>query len=144
MEQALRKLATRFPGRISVILRYDDRIARKIFAGSDIYLMPSRFEPCGLAQMMAMRYGSVPVVRRTGGLADTVSETDAGGTGFLFDEAEPRALLKVARRAAGAFKDRRRWAWTRKRSMNCNNSWSARVGSYEEVYTRAVKARRGK
>jgi len=141
-ETALLELGDRFPGRISVTIGFDDSLARKIFAGSDIYLMPSRFEPCGLAQMMAMRYGSVPVVRRTGGLADTVFPASEDGNGFLFDGETPGSLLKSITEAAGLFRDRRRWAWIRRRCMRCNNSWSDRVSEYEQVYIQAMENRR--
>ena len=132
------ELQNRFPGRISVTLGYDDTLARQIFAGSDIYLMPSRFEPCGLGQMIAMRYGSVPVVSRTGGLSDTVTPAPEGGTGFLFRSDDPKALLEAVRSAAASFRDRRAWAWTRRRCMLCNNSWSRRVEEYEDLYLRVT------
>ena len=141
-ETALLDLSDRFPGRISVTIGFDDSLARRIFAGSDIYLMPSRFEPCGLAQMMAMRYGSVPVVRRTGGLADTVFPASENGNGFLFDGKTPDSLLKSVTTAADQFREKGRWAWTRRRCMRCNNSWSDRVSEYERVYIQAMEARR--
>src|SRR5262249_9401006 len=94
------QFATRYPPRASVRLRFDGRYARRIYAGADEILLPSRYEPCGLAQMIAMRYGCVPVARRTGGLADTVMDAgDPGGTGLMFDEFHPWALWDRLERA---------------------------------------------
>ena len=111
-EKALRSLAELHRGRVSVTTGFNGILAQRIYAGSDIFLMPSRFEPCGLGQLIAMRYGSIPVARRTGGIADTVSDYDDStrtGTGFLFDRysaedlvaALDRALLKYADRTIG-------------------------------------------
>lgn len=144
IEAGLERLVQMYPGRVSVTIGYDDSLARKIFAGSDIFLMPSRFEPCGLAQMIAMRYGSVPVVRRTGGLADTVFPASEGGTGFLFEDDEPGALFDAVTEASDCFRDRRKWAWIRRRCMLCNNSWNERVGEYEELYALALRTAKGR
>jgi starch synthase len=142
LEREMVSLSQKHPGRVSVSIGYDDGLARRIFAGSDVFLMPSRFEPCGLAQMMAMRYGCVPVVARTGGLQDTVTPVESGGTGYLFDRDDVRAMERVLAAVAGDFRDRRAWAWTRRRCMACNSSWSTRVGEYGELYARAAGMRR--
>jgi starch synthase len=143
IESGLVHLQDLYPDRISITIGYDDSLARKIFAGSDIFLMPSRFEPCGLAQMMAMRYGSVPVVRATGGLADTVLPASGGGTGFVFGDDEPGALLEAVMEASSFFRNKRKWAWVRRRCMLCNNSWNNRVGEYEQLYLQAVQTAKG-
>src|SRR6056300_1980344 len=94
-EQAFRDLSSSFPNRIGSFIGFDDGLARRIFAGSDFFIMPSRFEPCGLAQQYAMHYGSIPIARKTGGLADTISAfgpKNSQANGFLFDEALPTAL----------------------------------------------------
>ena len=98
-----RALAAARPRRVALIERFDRDMARRIYAGSDLFLMPSRFEPCGQGQMIALRYGTPPVVRRTGGLADSVVDVDehpAEGTGFVFDDATPSALVEAIGRAA--------------------------------------------
>ena len=140
-EKRLLRLQEKHPGRIAVLLRYDDAMARRIFAGSDVILMPSRFEPCGLAQMIGMRYGAVPLVRATGGLADTVVDHSRGGFGFVFHRTDPGELLQTIRRAAGLYNNRNRWAWLVKKCMSRDNSWSSRVSGYEQVYEKAVRDR---
>ncbi len=133
-EEALMEAAGRFPGRVSVRIAYDDSLARLIFAGSDGFLMPSRFEPCGLAQMMAMRYGSVPLVRGVGGLADTVDE----GRGFSFS-GDDSGFLPALGSMLGAWEDRRRWSWYRRRCMNTDFSWKNSVHKYLKVYEEALE-----
>jgi len=135
----LKSLAERFPDRIASILRYDETMARKIFAGTDVILMPSRFEPCGLAQMIGMRYGAVPLVRRTGGLADTVKDVSEGGSGFVMEKATPGELMKALKRARTLFLNRGKWAWIVKRCMRRDNSWNSRVRPYLKVYENAVE-----
>jgi len=137
-------LAREHPGRVSVEFAYDETMARKIFAGCDILLMPSRFEPCGIAQMMGMRYGAVPVVRKTGGLADTVTDVEEGGCGFVFKNADPDDLLEALLRASHAFRDRRSWSRLVRRCMAQNNSWDSRIPEYETVYRRAIETRGGR
>lgn len=134
IEGPLASASWRFPGRVFFKRGYDDPLSRRIYAGSDIFLMPSRFEPCGLSQMIAMRYGSIPVVRRTGGLADTVPDVSGGGCGFVFDSAEPEALREAVGRAAAAAADPRAWRALQRRAMRIDNSWKARVPSYLELY----------
>jgi len=142
LEEGMRDLEERYPGRLGVRIDYDDTMARRIFAGSDLFLMPSRFEPCGLGQMMAMRYGAVPVVRSTGGLADTVTDLgrDPVGNGFCFGPATAPALESAVLRAAGVRRSRR-WPWLVKRCMREDSSWSGRSGAYLDVYRRALAGR---
>ncbi|OPL17856.1 MAG: hypothetical protein AVO35_08235 [Candidatus Aegiribacteria sp. MLS_C] len=143
-EEELRRLMRRYSGRVSVKLGYDDLMARKIFAGSDLVLMPSRFEPCGLAQMIGMRYGAVPLVRNTGGLADTVTDLDEGGCGFVFRSPDPVSLLSAFRRALDLYNRRNRWPWLVKKCMGIDNSWASRTASYEKVYREAIAYRRAR
>ena len=138
---SLRKLKKDYPDSVSISLTYDEAIARRIFAGCDVILMPSRFEPCGLAQMMAMRYGAVPVVRKTGGLADTVSDFEEGGTGFVIGKADPAELLENLCRAAKLYNRGNRWPWLVKKCMEQDNSWNSRAGLYEGVYEEAITRR---
>jgi starch synthase len=105
-----------------------------------MFLMPSRYEPCGLGQMIAMRYGSVPVVRRTGGLADTVPDADEhpeGGRGFAFNAANGEALAGALRRALAAFEDTKRWRQIQLAGMNADLSWNEAAGRYLDLYTAA-------
>jgi starch synthase len=131
------ELSGAYPGRMRVLLRYDENLARRIYAGSDVFLMPSRYEPCGLGQMHALRYGSVPVVRRTGGLADTVIDHNARtgrGTGFVFDEYTPAALTACIERAVGIFTDRAAWKRIMRAGMRVDFSWKSSAREYEKVY----------
>ena len=135
------------PGRIATLERFDRDLARRIYAGADIYLMPSRFEPCGQGQMIAMRYGTPPVARRTGGLADTivdVHENPAGGTGFLFDEATPDALRFACEQAIAVSQDadKTRWDGVVRRGMVTDWSWErASAPAYADFFRRAIALR---
>lgn len=139
-------LATRYPDRVAVHIGFDERLAHLIEAGADLFLMPSRFEPCGLNQMYSLRYGTVPLVHATGGLADTVRNFDAAtgsGTGFTFDEYSPQALLGTLRWALGVFMDRRTWQRIQQSGMRQDHSWAASARRYVEVYERAIASRVG-
>jgi starch synthase len=140
--QVLTETAARFRDRMSVRLHYDDDLARNIYAGCDLFLMPSRFEPCGLGQMIALRYGAVPVVRRTGGLADTVIDynprTDRG-TGFVFEEYSAPALVESLRRALEVYRDRGKWKLLIQAGMKQDFSWERSAKEYEKVYRKAMR-----
>ncbi len=132
----------RYPGRASVRLRFDARYARQIYAGADALLIPSRYEPCGLAQMIALRYGCVPVARRTGGLADTVVDAgDPGGTGLMFDEFSPWALWDALERALKVYAQPAKWAELQRNGMSRDFSWSRSARLYASVYEKARAAR---
>ena len=144
-ETLWRELAVRHPGRIGVRIGFDDGLAHLMEGGADIFLMPSRFEPCGLNQMYSLRYGTVPVVRATGGLFDTVHEVDekAGrGTGFTFTEYAPGALLRALGRALELFENRPAWRRIQRAGMREDFSWDASAREYVKVYERAVAANR--
>src|SRR5206468_8322612 len=118
LEREFAQLELSHPGRASVRLRFDPVYARRIYGGADMLLIPSRYEPCGLTQMIAMRYGAVPVARRTGGLADTITDAgDPGGTGFLFDEFNPWALGDALDRALSVYAHPRSWPEIQLRGM---------------------------
>jgi starch synthase len=136
--EQLLALAERHRGRVAVELAFDADLAQRIYGGTDMFLMPSRFEPCGLGQMIALRYGSVPVVRRTGGLADTVREA-ADGNGFVFDLAVAPALSDALNRALDAFLDAERWRGLVERGMRDDNSWGVAAKEYERLYDRAIE-----
>jgi len=143
-ERQLTDLAARYPRAIKVWLEYNPPVGQRIYAGSDMFLMPSRYEPCGLGQMIAMRYGSVPVVRATGGLVDTVSDADQDpetGVGFRFEAAEPAALAAALRRAVRAFHDRERWRAIVRRGMTRDFSWHEAAPKYVDLYARALATR---
>ncbi|MBI2892617.1 MAG: glycogen synthase GlgA [Deltaproteobacteria bacterium] len=136
-------LRKRFPERVAVRSGYDDRLAHLIMAGSDLYLMPSRFEPSGLTQMYAMRYGAVPIVRRTGGLADTVVDCDASGTsgtGFAFETFEPAALYGAIGRAVALFHDRAAFIQVMRRAMRLDHSWDRSARMYDQIYRELAAA----
>jgi starch synthase len=134
--------AAAHPGRIAVRLGFDGALAQRIYGGSDAFLMPSRFEPCGLGQMIALRYGSVPIVRATGGLNDTVRE-GWSGNGFVFHQFEPRHFIEAIERALMAYGDPASWAVLRERGMRENNSWTNAAQQYVGVYEWARRLRGG-
>jgi starch synthase len=121
------------PDRVSVFTRFDEALAHRIYAGADYFLMPSRYEPCGLGQMIAQRYGTPPVARRTGGLIDTVTDRK---TGFLFDEPTPDALVGAVRRASAIWRVKG-WNALRRRCMLLDRSWARSAEQYEAVYLAA-------
>ena len=138
----LRALAERRPDRVAVLERFDRDEARRIYAASDVFLMPSRFEPSGQGQMIAWRYGTLVLARRTGGLADTVVDADADGArgnGFMFAAADAGALLEAGRRAIAAYRDAPRWSQLVRRVMGLDHSWGARAArEYESACARAM------
>jgi len=143
----LTDLAKRCPERLAVNLRFDNALAHQIEAGCDAFLMPSRFEPCGLNQMYSMRYGTVPIVRRVGGLADTVVDVspatlEAGtATGFVFEDYSAEALLHAVTRAVAAFRDHELWQRLIRIGMQQDFSWSRSAREYVRVYERALSKR---
>ncbi len=142
-EHVWRGLAAAHPDRIGVHIGFDEGLAHLIEAGADIFLMPSRFEPCGLNQMYSLRYGTVPLVRATGGLADTVQNVDpqsGEGTGFVFEEYSPAALLATLRRALETFERPDAWRRIQLAGMREDHSWEASALRYQAVYERASGA----
>jgi starch synthase len=139
-----RHLAVEFPDRIAARIGFDERLAHLIEGGADIFLMPSRFEPCGLNQMYSLRYGTVPIVRRVGGLADTVidqadsSDDAARPNGFSFDEYTPEALLSVLRRALALFPNQGAWRGLQAAGMAADHSWDRSAREYVKIYDWAV------
>ncbi|MBX2865124.1 MAG: glycogen synthase GlgA [Leptolyngbyaceae cyanobacterium MAG.088] len=137
-ETQLLELSNRFPGRVSVYVMYSSQLAKKIYAGADAFLMPSRFEPCGISQMIAMRYGCIPIVRRTGGLVDTVSHHDpvnSAGTGYCFDRYEPLDLFTCMVRAWEGFQYKPFWEKLQQRAMAENFSWENSAIEYIKLYS---------
>jgi len=133
-EDALRALMERHPDRVSACFEFTEEREHELLAGADFLLMPSQYEPCGLTQMRAQRYGALPVVRRVGGLADTVEDRV---TGFLFDEYQPWALEEAVQYAIDLYGDRAAWERHAREAMARDFSWTAGVERYREVYRRA-------
>jgi len=141
LEQGLRSLAERAPDRFAVRFTYDEGLAHQIEAASDMFLMPSRFEPCGLTQMYSLRYGTVPIVRATGGLVDTVEpwNPDTGtGTGFRFDNPDGTGLMWAIDEALRAFQDRKGWMRLMRNGMEKDFSWDRSAALYVDAYRRAL------
>jgi starch synthase len=134
----LAEAALKYHNRLSVFIDYDERLARLIYSGGDMFLMPSRFEPCGLGQLIAMRYGAIPVVRNTGGLADTVKDvTEGNGNGFVFHNYTVPQMLDAMKRAVNSFYHREEWQNLMRRNMKLDFSWKGSARKYEEIYLRA-------
>ncbi len=143
IETAFTEAATAYRGRMAVRLGFDAGVARRIYAGSDMFLMPSRYEPCGLGQMISMRYGTIPIVRWTGGLRDTVTEfrpARCTGTGFGFSETTARGLLEAAMRALAAYREPALWRQLVRNAMAADFSWQASAREYVALYRKAAKA----
>jgi starch synthase len=144
-EEMFARLSKQFPNKIAVKVAYDNAIAHKIEAGADMFLMPSRYEPCGLNQIYSLKYGTVPIVRATGGLDDTIEPWDARtgkGTGFKFTEYNGEALLLTVKQALQAFRDKTSWQVLMRNGMGKDFSWNASAREYGKIYER-VKQMRG-
>ena len=137
LEAALSSAAARHPGRVALASAFDEGLAHLIEAGADLFLMPSRFEPCGLNQMYSQRYGTPPVARATGGLADTILD---GETGFLFERAESGALIAAVRRAVALWREPARWREMQLAAMRRDFSWAAAARRYADLYSRLATA----
>jgi len=145
-EDMFLRLSRQFPQKIAVKVAYDDAVAHKIEAGSDMFLMPSRYEPCGLNQIYSLKYGTVPIVRATGGLDDTIEHWDARtgkGTGFKFTDYNGEALLLTIKEALRAFRDQDSWQQLMRNGMTKDFSWNASAREYIRVYERVRQGRAG-
>ena len=137
-------LASRYSDRVSVTLNFDPQLAHQIEAGADAFVMPSRFEPCGLNQMYSMRYGTVPIVRKVGGLNDTVTDVSTASlragtaTGFVFEPYTATALLAATARAVTAFRDPAVWSALMRTGMRQDFSWTRAASAYVQVYEQAL------
>ncbi|HTY25500.1 MAG TPA: glycogen synthase GlgA [Desulfomonilaceae bacterium] len=144
-QAAFKEIASRYPGKIGIFLKYDYALAHKIFAGGDMILVPSRYEPCGVNQLYALKYGSVPIVRATGGLQDTVEEFDPqreAGTGFKFITPEPSELESTLVKALKVFReDPASWHRLMLRGMNKDYSWNRSAAEYARLYESAIRDR---
>ncbi len=133
------EMAGKYPDKVALKLGFDAVLANRIYAGADIFLMPSLSEPCGLAQMVALRYGTVPIVRETGGLNDTISDSDDGvGNGFTFANFNAHEMKDTILRAIDGYRDTNGWDILRRRGMACNNSWAASANAYIRLYKEMI------
>jgi starch synthase len=137
LEEQAKKLQEALPERVRVETRYDARLARQIYAGADLFLMPSRYEPCGISQMIAMRYGCLPLVRAVGGLHDTVTDSE---TGFVFVDKKVKSFNDALKRALQTYPDRARWESMQKAGMQQDFSWNRSAHKYLELYKRLVES----
>ena len=137
IEELAKKLQELLPDRVRVETRYDAKLARQIYAGSDIFLMPSRYEPCGISQMIAMRYGGVPLVRAVGGLHDTVTDSE---TGFVFVDKKVKSFNDTLKRALQLYPYHSRWANLQKAGMAQDFSWSLSAKKYVELYKKLIES----
>lgn len=144
-ENMLRQIASKYPQQVALFIAFDNPLAHLIYAGCDMFLMPSRFEPCGLGQLIAMRYGALPVVRHTGGLVDTVPEFTSDlskGNGFAFQEYAPETLIGIVTKAVNAFGNKKAWRQAMQRVMKLDFSWRASAKKYEAAYQRVMEVTR--
>ncbi len=140
-QNIFKKVAKNHPDNTSVNLAFDATLAQRIYAASDIFLMPSRYEPCGLGQLISFKYSTVPIVRKTGGLADTVFEYNPQteeGNGFLFTDCVPEHLLDAITRAVSVYQDKEKWQRFIKRIAQYDFSWDGPAREYEKLY-RSIK-----
>ncbi|MEA3325843.1 MAG: glycogen/starch synthase [Chloroflexota bacterium] len=141
LEASCLELAEEYPNKIRTVIRFDAALARRMYAGGDILLMPSRYEPCGLAQMMGMRYGCVPLARATGGLKDTIVDvvkSPKKGTGFLFGPAKANAFAKAVKSSLNIYKNQDQWKQMQIRGMNQDFSWKRSALNYIDLYLRVL------
>ncbi len=144
LEKGIKKFSSDYPGRIYIKNNFSEPFAHALYAASDIVLMPSRYEPCGLVQMIALRYGAIPVARNTGGISDTVEDYDVfddTGTGFLFDDCSASSLLESLKRAVTVYVMRKRWHSIMRRGMKMDFSWKHSLSEYIDLYRRAIEGK---
>jgi len=137
VEEMAKDLETAYPDRVRSVIRFDNNLAHQLYAGADIFMMPSRYEPCGLSQMIAMRYGCVPIARETGGLVNTIKHVSRkvdGGTGFLFQDPYPSTFASVLKRALRIYKKPETWERIQKNGMQIDFSWEKSAHEYIGVY----------
>lgn len=136
--ERLKEKEKMFQGSFSLYLKFDERLAHKIYAGCDCFLIPSRFEPCGLSQLISYKYGTLPVAHYTGGLADTVEEVSLGGGGFVFSKYSSDDLIDAVERAADLFRKKEAWDRTREKVMQYNFSWETTAEKYIGMYKKCL------
>ena len=140
------KIAKEYPQKVAVNIKKDNQMAHEIEAGADLYLMPSKYEPCGLNQLYSLKYGTVPIVRKTGGLADSITDAtpesigDGTGTGFVFEQYTPDALFKTINRALKVYEDKKVWKKIQLNGMSKDFSWDSSAKKYVALYRKMLGA----
>ena len=138
-ENFFREIEARYPGKVGLRIAFIPDLARKIYAGCDMFLMPSKSEPCGLSQMLALRYGTLPIVRETGGLKDSITDSgDGEGNGFTFAGYSAHELYDACCRSLGAYSDKKYWASLVERALECDNSWGRSAREYMRLYRETI------
>ena len=138
-EEFFTQMAAKYPDKVGLTLGFKPQLAHRIYAGADIFLMPSQSEPCGLAQMVALRYGTIPIVRQTGGLNDTITDSgDNQGNGFTFSSYNAHDMQESIWRSIAGYSDKEGWAVLRERAMKCDNSWGTSATAYIKLYKEIV------
>lgn len=138
-ETFFHEMSQKYPEKVAFKMGFIPALARKIYAGADIFLMPSQSEPCGLAQLVALRYGTIPIVRATGGLADTIKDSgDNEGNGFTFQSYNAHDMLEAVWRALQGYSDKQGWLTLKKRAMECDNSWGKSANEYIKLYKQVL------
>jgi starch synthase len=143
IQDFLKEAKKKYPGRLGLMIAFDEKVAHTIYAGSDLFLIPSRYEPCGLTQMYALKYGTVPVVRATGGLDDTIQEFEPStfsGNGFKFRDAAPEALLASLELALRAYSRKDYWRTLIRNAMASDFSWTRSAAEYLSLYRKIAGA----
>jgi starch synthase len=141
-EAFFEEFGKRYPGKAGIRLAYNRKLSKLIYAGADMFLMPSKSEACGLAQMIASRYGTVPIVRETGGLYDTIKpySFDRSGNGFTFAAYNPYDMLYVIREAEGVYRDEENWQKLAEKIMKIDFSWNSSAEKYASLYDKIIKS----
>jgi len=141
-EEIFKSFKEKYKEKASINIKFDPVLAQRIYAGCDLFLMPSKYEPCGLGQLISMRYGTVPLVRKTGGLADTVKDfkiKTKKGTGFVFSKYDPYEFLLTLKRAINVYKDRKTWIKLVKNVMKEDFSWNKSAKEYVRLYNKVLE-----
>ncbi|MFR1804837.1 MAG: glycogen synthase, partial [Faecalispora jeddahensis] len=139
-ESFFREMQSRYPGRVCAYIGFVPEVSRRVYAGCDIFLMPSKSEPCGLSQMIALRYGAIPVVRETGGLKDSIQDSgDGEGNGFTFQTYNSGDMLYALYRALEGYANKEGWEILVRRAMACDNSWGRSANEYIRLYRELLK-----
>jgi starch synthase len=138
LESALNAVALAHSENVRSLIKYDEKLSHQLYAGSDFLIMPSRFEPCGLNQMFAMRYGTIPIVRATGGLIDSVRDISQDGTGICFDSVLPKVLAKAINRGIAVFRSQKEFKQIRQKAGRQNFSWKRSMKRYAEEYYKLI------
>ncbi len=144
-QDLLKELAVKYPRKFKAMIEFNDELAHQIEAGADIFLMPSSFEPCGLNQMISLKYGTIPIVYNTGGLADTIIDVrlNENGNGFVFKEYKSKMLYNTIKEAIKLYVNKDFWLKLQKNAMNCDFSWNASANKYYELYRKLITLKRG-